>query len=157
MSSTPTFPSQPIKVLTFVSGSALPANVGQLTYVSGSGLAVMQDDGIAYIRSGNISAIDHSQLRQLVHLAEEGGPFEGFAGAVKDTAPGPFPTGSVWWTDSSRTQKIVEKVIVRNANKTPATVQWKAYASGSNAVAASFTDTITYSGVFETSRTRTSP
>jgi hypothetical protein len=106
-----------------------------------------------------ISLTQHPTLRQLVHLADEGGPFEGFPNCVRDIGPAgsAFPTSSIWWTDSSRQYKIVEKVITYNSNKTPATIQWKVYASGSNVVVASFTDTITYQGVFEISRTRSSP
>lgn len=154
------FPGDRIEdAILIVCGSAYPVSVGEMTYVAGVGFAFMQDDGIALIRSGNLSAVDHEKLRQLVHLAEEGGPFEGFPSAVRDIGPAgnAFPTGSIWWTDSTRQQKIVEKIITRNANQTPKTIQWKVYVSGSNTVAASVTDTITYNGIFETSRTRTSP
>lgn len=154
-----TYLTQPTQLFTWVSGSVYPVNIGEVTYVSGSGFQFMQDDGIAILRSGSIGASDHETLRQLVHLAEEGGPFEGFPNVVRDIGPAgsPFPTGSVWWTDSTRKQKIVEKIVTRNANKTPATIQWKVYVSGSNVVAASVTDTLSYSSVFETSRTRSTP
>ena len=154
------FPGERIEdPLLLVSGTYVPTIMGEVSYVSGSGFQFMQDDGIVLLRSGAINAVDHEKLRQLVHLAEEGGPFEGFANAVRDIGPAgsAFPTGSVWWTDASRRQKIVERIIVRNPNRTPATVQWRTYVSGSNSIAASFTDTIVYSGVFEVSRTRTTP
>lgn len=98
----------------------------------------------------------HASLRQLIHLAN-GGPYEGFAsGAYREVLPAanPFPTQVIWWEDSGKTQKIVEKNVVRNSNKTPATVQWKAYAVNGITVVATVTDTITYSGIFELSRTR---
>lgn len=107
---------------------------------------------------GGISANDHKTLRQLIHLAEEGGPFEGFAsGAYQETLPSadPFPTSVIWWESSAKLKKIVEETITYNGNKTIATDQWKVYDTDGTTVLATVTDTISYSGVFETSRTRT--
>lgn len=143
-----------------LSGSESPSKNGEIRYIQGQGFQFYEEGVIRTLSaSSGITAIEHQRLRQLVHLAEEGGPFEGFPNVVRDIGPAgsPFPTGSVWWTDSTRQQKIVEKIIVRNSNRTPTTIQWKVYVSGSNVVASSFTDTITYAGVIETSRTRTSP
>jgi hypothetical protein len=108
--------------------------------------------------STGITADDHRTLRQLIHLADEGGPFEGFAsGAYQETLPAadPFPTSIIWWTSAAKTAKIVEETITYNANKTINTDEWKAYAIDGSTVLATVTDTMTYSGVFETSRTRT--
>jgi hypothetical protein len=106
---------------------------------------------------GGISETQHKILRQLTHLAEEGGPWEGFAsGAFQETLPSadPFPTSVIWWTSAAKTEKIVEEQLVYNANKTITTDVWKVYAVG-GALLFTVTDTIAYSGVFETSRTRT--
>lgn len=101
-----------------------------------------------------ISATDHASLRQLIHLAN-GGPFEEFvSGAFREVAGGVFPTSIVWYESVAKTDKIVEKTIVRNANQTPATIEWKSYDEDGSTVLATVTDTITYSGVTETSRTR---
>lgn len=99
----------------------------------------------------------HDSLRQLIHLASGGGPFEGFAsGAYKEILPSgdPFPTSIIWWTSSGKIDKIVEKTITYNANKTPITIEWKAYDVDGSTVVATVTDTISYTGVIETSRTR---
>jgi hypothetical protein len=104
-----------------------------------------------------ITVTQHKTLRQLVHLAEEGGPYEGFAtGAYQETLPSanPFPTSVIWWTDSGKTMKIVEEVITYNGNKTVNTDQWLVYDTDGVTVLATVTDTITYSGVFELNRTR---
>lgn len=154
------FPGERYEEIVQFSGSqASGINLGEQNYVSGVGFAFVQPDGVAYIRSGNINSFDHQGLRQLIHLAEEGGPWEGFSSVIRDVGPSgsPFPTASIWWTDSSRQFKIVEKLIVRNPNKTPSTIQWKVYASGSTSPIVSMTDAITYVGIFETSRTRTIP
>lgn len=155
----PTYLTQPTQVMTWVSSSNVAYSnmqLGQVTYISGT-FCFMQHDGIAMIASGNFGLADHEGLRQLIHLADGGGPFEGTTGAVRETGPVPFPTASIWWVNSSKTLKVVEKLIVRNPNRTPKTIQWKVYASGSNTVAASVTDTITYQACFEVSRTRTIP
>lgn len=108
--------------------------------------------------SAGISETTHRTLRQLIHLAEEGGPFEGFAsGAYQETLPAadPFPTSIIWWTDNTKVDKIVEETITYNSNKTIATDEWKVYDTDGSTVLATVTDTISYTGVFETSRTRT--
>lgn len=105
-----------------------------------------------------ISDADHEKLRQLIHLADEGGPFEGFtSGVYQETTPAatPFPTSVIWWNSSAKVGKIVEETITYNSNKTIATDNWKAYDVDGSTLLAEITDVISYSGVFETSRTRT--
>lgn len=155
------FPGERIEEsILFESGSQFPEQSGEVLYatgtISGSGFffneeGVVSGPATSFIRSGS-----HAALRQLIHLADGGGPFEGFAsGAVEDQGPVPFPTASIWYTDSSRTKKIVEQLVTYNGNMTVATEQWKAYDVDGTTVLATVTDTITYQGVFETSRTRT--
>lgn len=103
-----------------------------------------------------ISSSQHAVIRQLIHFISEG-PAEGFAsGAYKEILPlaNPFPTSIIWYTDISKTNKIVEKIISYNTNKTPSTIIWKMYDT-SNILLVTVTDTISYSGVFELSRIRT--
>ena len=69
-------------------------------------------------------------------------------------ASNPFPTSYIWWESASKAQKIVELTLTRNANQTPATEEWKMYDTDGTTVLATVTDTIAYSGIFETSRTR---
>jgi hypothetical protein len=106
---------------------------------------------------GGLTADQHEVLRQLIHLADgEGGPFEGFTtGAVRVTTGGAFPTQVTWYTDNTLSLKIVEKLITYNPNKTPATLYWAVYATDGVTVLATVSDAISYSGAFETSRTRT--
>ena len=101
----------------------------------------------------NPSPEKHKILRQLIHFIEEG-PAEGFAsGAYREITNQPFPTAVIWYTASDKLHKIVEKLITRDAGQNPTTVTWKVY-SAADVLLATVTDTITYSGVFETSRTR---
>lgn len=109
--------------------------------------------------AGDITAAQHAALRQLIHLADGvGGPFEEFlSGAYREILPvaDPFPTSVIWWENSAKLKKIVEKTLTLNANKTPSTIEWKVYDTDGSTVLATVTDTITYSAVFELSRTRT--
>ena len=104
-----------------------------------------------------VSEATHRALRQLIHFIDEG-PAEGFAtGAYRQQLPSgdAFPTSVIWWTSSGMTQKIVQCNITRNSNKTPATEVWQMYATDGVTVLLTVTDTYSYSGVVETTRTRT--
>ena len=103
----------------------------------------------------------HKILRQLIHFIDDG-PAEGFtSGAYKETLPSadPFPTSVIWWESSSKLKKIVEKTITRSGGGatvvTPTPIVWKVYDTDGSTVLATVSDAISYSAVFETSRTRT--
>lgn len=106
--------------------------------------------------STGLTAFQHQTLRQLIHFINEG-PATGFlTGAFKETLPfaNPFPTSIIWWESSAKLKKIVEKTYIYNPNKTPSTVAWAMYATDGVTVLATISDAITYSSVFETTRTR---
>ena len=118
------------------------------------------DDLDSAITDGyGITEDEHKTLRQLIHLADGvGGPLDGFtSGAFREILPSadPFPTSIIWWESSAKAKKIVEKTITRNPNKTPSTIEWKAYDTDGITVVATVSDAITYSAVFELDRTRT--
>jgi len=105
---------------------------------------------------GSLTPAAHQTLRQLIHFISEG-PGNGFAtGAFKETLPfsSPFPTSIIWWESSAKLKKIVAKSIAYNPNKTPSTILWEMYATDGVTVIATVSDAISYSSVFETSRTR---
>ena len=104
--------------------------------------------------AGGLTIEGHKVLRQLIHFINDG-PAEGFAsGAYKVTTGGAFPTSVVWYDkDDISQEKIVEKLITWTG-AFPTEVVWKIYDSG-EVLLATVTDTITYSGAFETNRTRT--
>ena len=103
--------------------------------------------------TGGLTPDGHKVLRQLIHFIDDG-PAEGFAsGAYREVTGTVFPTAVIWYTDSSKTDKIVEKLITwTGVNAT--TIVWKIYDTDGSTVLATVTDTVAYSGVFETSRTR---
>lgn len=122
-----------------------------------AGLEVLTVDPVPDDGS-NLTSTQHKMLRQLVHLADGvGGPMEGFAsGAYRETLPvgNPFPTSIVWWESSAKIKKLVEKTLTRNDNQDPTIIAWKVYDTDGITILATMTDTITYSGPFETTRTR---
>ena len=109
------------------------------------------------VGGSSVTPATHKSLRQLIHLADGDGPFEGFAsGVYNETVGGAFPTSMTWYTDNTKTNKIVEKTITRNSSNIPTSIIWKAYDVDGVTVLATVTDTITYvNNVFEVSRTRT--
>lgn len=98
----------------------------------------------------------HKTLRQLIHFISEG-PAEGFAsGAYREQLPSGdiFPTSVIWYTDSGKTDKIVERLITwTGVNVTQD--KWKIYDTDGSTVLWTITDAISYSGIVETNRTRT--
>ena len=107
-------------------------------------------DLLAAATSG-ITAAQHRALLQLIHFIGEG-PAEGFTtGATKTVTGNVFPTQELW--SRSDTTKLVEKNITWTGIN-PTTIEWKMYAADGTTVLATVTDTIVYTGIFETSRTR---
>jgi hypothetical protein len=108
-----------------------------------------------------INALQHAQLRQLIHLADGvGGPFEGFAsGAYRETnypLGNPFESSEIWYTDNTKAYKIVEHNIIRNPINMPISIIWKVYDVDGITVFSTVSDNIVYTNnIFEVSRTRT--
>lgn len=121
-------------------------------------------DGYEYVCFSNASmaavwrtgltGAQHEILRQLIHFIDNG-PAEGFAsGAYRETTGTVFPTAIVWYDQAGPGRKrIVSKETVWSGFF-PTTVTWKVYDASGNLLA-TVTDTVSYSGPFETSRTRT--
>lgn len=101
-------------------------------------------------------SVTHRSVRDLIHFIDDG-PALGFAsGAFKETLPSadPFPTSEIWWESAAKLEKIVELTITRDAQKKPTTEVWQMYDTNGVTVLETVTDTIAYSGPFETTRTR---
>jgi hypothetical protein len=130
-----------------------PSAEGGVRYVSGA-FRAKDGTGVFNLRSGSgLSEAQHKILRQLIHFIDEG-PSEGFAtGAYREMTGTIFPTAIIWWESAVKAKKIVEKLITWTG-ASPTTVAWKIYDTDGSTVLATVTDTITYSGIFETSRSR---
>lgn len=113
-------------------------------------------DAIKDIGSKAITSEDHETLRQLIHFVDHGGPGGGFSTTpFKESLPygDIFPTSIIWYTDNTKTKKIIEK-LVSWSGVLPQTVTWNMYAVDGVTVVQSATDTISYTDVFETTITR---
>lgn len=89
-------------------------------------------------------------------LFVQDGPVEGFAsGAYKQTLPvdDPFPTQEIWWESAAMLKKIAHKTITYT-DVFPTTEVLVIYAADGVTPLRTITDTIAYSGPFETTRTR---
>lgn len=135
-----------------------PTDLGGMRYIAGD-FRFMDSLGVFNPRNAGagISASQHQTLRQLIHFIDEQGPANGFAsGAFHEMLPvGPFPTSFIWWESAAKLKKIVEETVTYNPNKTLATDQWQVYDTDGVTVLGTVLDTMTYTGVFEASRTRT--
>lgn len=102
--------------------------------------------------------LDHNTLRHLIHFVEANSPGSGFGAGpyVSEVLPAadPFPTSETWYTDGTKTSKICRWEGTYNANKTLATETWIVYKADGTSKSAEAVDTISYSGIFETSRSR---
>ena len=103
--------------------------------------------------SAGITADQHKALRQLIHFIDNG-PAEGFAsGAYREMTGTTFPSAITWYDKAGvGKKKIVEKLLTYTG-AFPTTIVWKMY-DATETLLATVTDTISYSGAFETSRTR---
>jgi hypothetical protein len=114
------------------------------------------------ISAGGITEAQHKTLRQLAHFIETNSPGEGFATGpyASEVLPSgnPFPTSETWFESAADkaagTGKICRWEGTYNANKTFATETWIVYKADGTSKAVEAVDTISYSGVFETGRSR---
>lgn len=134
----------------------LQFNAEQKSFLENAG--VNKGLAVTSAQGGALTDEQHQTLRQLIHLADGvGGPMEGFtSGAYRETLPAgdAFPTDIIWWESSAKLKKLVEKNITRNEDQEPTIIAWKVYDTDGSTILSTITDTITYSGAFETTRTR---
>ena len=138
----------------------------QKTTVSGGDIVLIEDvsdswskkkveiDDLITAASG-VTNESHRTLRHLIHFIDDG-PGDGFtSGAYREVIdPSPTPSGMVWWESSSKLKKLVSLDLTWTANRV-IEEEWKIYDTDGSSVLATVTDTINYTGVFETDRTRT--
>ncbi len=98
----------------------------------------------------------HKSYRSLIHFLNEG-PGNGFGtGLYREVVPSGsmFPT-RVTWKTSSTGSKIVEGLVTYNPTRTINTEQWSMYDSVGTTIIEQIIDTVTYQGIFELYRIRT--
>lgn len=103
--------------------------------------------------AGFLTEAQHKTLRQLIHFIDNG-PAEGFTtGAYRQTTGTVFPSAIVWYDQAGVGKKKIVEKLISYTGVNPTTITWKVY-DAAETLLATVTDTISYSGVFETSRTR---
>ena len=96
---------------------------------------------------------DAANLRKLERFIDA--PAEGWAtGAYREVTGGAFPSLVVWWESAAKLKKIMQTTYTRNGSQQATTVEHIVYQSDGSTPAKTVTDTVTYSGAYETSRTR---
>lgn len=131
--------------------SVHPTQNGEYRYVTGLGFRFFEEGVETGLSGSGITSGQHEVLLQLIHFIDNG-PAEGFTtGATRTTTGTTFPS-QILWKRSDNT-KLVEKNLTYTG-AFPTTIQWKIYAADGTTVLATVTDTISYTGAFETSRTR---
>jgi hypothetical protein len=134
-----------------------PSVIGEIRR-NGSDIKAKDGTGVFNLRSGaGLTAEQHKALLQLTHFIDEG-PAEGFAsGATKEIDGGLFPTEIRW--KRADTTLLVKKTITRSGggatNLAPTPIVWRIYDTDGTSILSTVSDTISYSGVAETGRTRT--
>lgn len=109
---------------------------------------------LAATAGGGITAADHKTLRQLIHFINDG-PAEGFAtGAYREITGGVFPTDISWYTATDKVDKLIDLTLTYSGINITGE-RWRMYDADGSTVIATVSDSVSYSGVFETNRTRT--
>jgi len=129
-------------ITTRINGTNLTTNT-QVINISGSIVSASVTGGtdVTY-------AFDALKADDRVHiLLSDGGPFEKYlSGSFREAIyiNKIFPSASVWYEDSSKTKKIVEKIWSYNSNKTVNTIVRNVYATDGTTILTTATDAITY-------------
>lgn len=145
------FPGVRAEEGTIYEATVAPTQDGEQRYVAGVGFRFFEE-GLE--RGLGLTAEQHEALRTLAHYIDDGPACGEASGAYKEMLPvGPFPTSYIWWTSVAKTAKIVELTVTRTGNL-PTTEVWEVYDTDGATVLCTVTDTVTYSGAFESSRTR---
>lgn len=121
----------------------------------------MLSRGWVYVSTSPTTTVEEAAVeataavRKLIDFI--GAPSEGYTSGVYRTITMGVvaPSNITWWTDNTATVKIFEVNYTRNAAQCATTIQWKVYDAPGTTVLATVTDTVAYSGIIETSRTRT--
>lgn len=127
---------------------------GSLTQLADGTSYLIAGNGIEITSASNGPVTISKNLRDLITFIDQG-PACGFPSGYKEQGPaGPFPTQSVWYTDASKTNKIVE-LIVTWSGPVPSSNTWLAYEADGATVNCTVVDTFTYvNSIFEETRTR---
>ena len=115
--------------------------------------AAMLARGWIYISTNPTDSVTAIATRRLIEFI--GAPAEGWpTGMVRVISGGVFPTALTWWLDNTLATKVVEALYTRDGLKRATPLQSKLYDTAGTTVLTTVTDTVTYTGAVETSRSR---
>lgn len=139
------------------------ASTGAATVVSavggqrynGTGFQLL--DSVGQYDPRTVWVSPHALLNDLIHAMGGGGPVLNNAYKLTTYAGGTlFVASETWFTTSAQTIPISKHSFTYPSGSylNPITETWVVYVSGTSTVAHTVTDTMTYSGISELSRTR---
>ena len=134
------------------SASQVPS-IGTSTLPATSVTYVPTGDISSTTVQGAISELDSEAVKydDLITFIDQG-PVDSYAtGATKTTTGGAFPT-EILWKRADGTNLV--KQTITYTGVLPTTVKWELYAVNGTTITRTVTDTVTYSGAYEVSRTR---
>ena len=144
-----------------VAASKIGVDPTNITGTIATNLQEVLEDLSQQVVASGINENTHASLHQLIHFIDEG-PAEQFtSGAYKEILPmgNIFPISVIWYTDNTKTKKLVEKTIERSigaaTNIKPTPITWKVYDTDGITILATVSDAIVYSGIIEYTRIRT--
>jgi hypothetical protein len=101
--------------------------------------------------NGTKNLFQLSSHRTLIHFIDEGPGEEYVTGATKTITGTVFPTEILW--KRADATNLVKQTITWTGPR-PTVVEWKLYDTNGTTVLATVTDTVSYTGPFESSRSR---
>jgi len=102
---------------------------------------------------GFLNETTHKALRQLIHFIDNGPTKEFASGAYRELTGTAFPTAVTWYDKAGVGKKKIVEKLISYTGPLPSTITWRIY-DAAEVLLETVVDTISYSGVFETSRTR---
>jgi hypothetical protein len=145
-------------ILIVPSGTSFPGSpvAKELFWRSDEGKLYRRTDANDAWDSVSATALTESQhraLRQLIHFIDNG-PAEGFAsGAYREITGTVFPSAIIWYDQAGVGKKKIVEKLISWSGAFPSTITWKMY-DAAETLLVTVIDTLSYSGPFETSRTR---
>jgi len=140
------------------SGSPNTIPPGARRLAAGPGISLFDEgpgNGLVIQVSGSVTSDNHKLLSQLIHFIE--GPGDGFGlSPYRERIGFPFVERLTWWDSPLKLRKVFQTELTRSLGSyLVASMSYKLYDQASNLVITAI-DAITYfSGVFESTRTRT--
>ena len=135
-----------------LNGSPNPATVHHVQHANHNDAIMALEAKLGVSFSSSTTSLDFIMTHLLLTQTEH--PGAGYRELLP--AADPFPTQVIWYTNSGKTIKLVEKNYTYDAQNNVTQILLRIYdATTLNTVLRTITDTVTLSGPFEVSRSRT--